>query len=191
MTAPRQIEPRAQADDEAALRRAKRPVSRLAGPYGHPLHPALVAVPIGAWTTALVFDTKSHFGAHGRTDARAARDAMVVGLGGALAAGGIGLLDWLRLTPGTKAHAYGTTHMSLNLGIVAFYADAIRRRSIVAGSSDDAARVSTGALLAHLMATSLLGLSGIIGGELAYRFGVRVADEATQRPAYVAAAAPA
>ena len=30
---------------------------------------------------------------------------------------------------------------------------------------------------------SILGFSGILGGELAYRFGVRVADETTQRPA--------
>jgi uncharacterized membrane protein len=43
------------------LRQAKRPVSALlAGPYGHPLHPVLVNVPIGAWVAASVFDVASH-----------------------------------------------------------------------------------------------------------------------------------
>jgi uncharacterized membrane protein len=35
-------------------------VSVLAGPYGHPIHPILVTVPIGAWTASLVFDIASH-----------------------------------------------------------------------------------------------------------------------------------
>ena len=34
----------------------KQPVSALAGPYGHPLHPMLVTVPIGAWACSVVFD---------------------------------------------------------------------------------------------------------------------------------------
>jgi uncharacterized membrane protein len=42
----------------APAERAKQPVTALAGPYGHPLHPALVAVPIGAWiATVLVLLT--------------------------------------------------------------------------------------------------------------------------------------
>lgn len=42
------------------LNAGKRPVSMLAGPYGHPIHPILVTVPIGAWVAALVFDIASH-----------------------------------------------------------------------------------------------------------------------------------
>ena len=42
------------------LEHAKQPVSRvLAGPYGHPFHPILVTVPIGAWLCSLVFDIAS------------------------------------------------------------------------------------------------------------------------------------
>ncbi|GAA0714263.1 hypothetical protein GCM10010199_14170 [Dactylosporangium roseum] len=33
---------------DQAMEQAKRPVTGLAGPYGHRPHPALVAVPIGA-----------------------------------------------------------------------------------------------------------------------------------------------
>ena len=38
----------------ADVEAAKRPVTKLAGPYGHPFHPALVTVPIGAWVASLV-----------------------------------------------------------------------------------------------------------------------------------------
>ena len=41
------------------LGEAKQPVSRLAGPYGHPFHPILVTVPIGAWVASFVFDLAS------------------------------------------------------------------------------------------------------------------------------------
>ncbi len=41
--------------------RGKQPVSAvLAGPYGHPFHPMLVTVPIGAWVASFVFDLASH-----------------------------------------------------------------------------------------------------------------------------------
>jgi uncharacterized membrane protein len=35
-----------------------------------------------------------------------------------------------------------------------------------------------------LLAYLLVGASGFLGGELAYRYGVRVADESTQIKAY-------
>lgn len=42
------------------VRQRKQPVSAaLAGPYGHPFHPILVTVPIGAWVASLVFDIGS------------------------------------------------------------------------------------------------------------------------------------
>lgn len=44
----------------ARLEQAKHPVSSaLSGPYGHPFHPILVTVPIGAWVASLVFDIGS------------------------------------------------------------------------------------------------------------------------------------
>ncbi|WAL75593.1 hypothetical protein OU787_31125 [Kitasatospora sp. YST-16] len=40
---------------------AKQPVSAaLTGPYGHPFHPILVTVPIGAWAGSLVLDIAPH-----------------------------------------------------------------------------------------------------------------------------------
>jgi hypothetical protein len=52
ITAPQQAEP------EVARRveEAKEPATPAAGPYGHPFHPILVTVPIGAWIASVVFD---------------------------------------------------------------------------------------------------------------------------------------
>jgi len=174
-----------------AQERAKRPEAIVAGPYGHPIHPTLVTIPIGAWVTSFAFDVRSLLGSHPRDDARASRDAMAVGLAGGLAAAAIGYLDWRRLTPGTKAFAYGSLHAVLNVGAMMFYVTAWRRRSdlvaadiaATANAVGDGARagVTVRDLAAHAAALGLLTVSGFLGGELAYRYGVRVADEATQR----------
>ena len=101
---------------------AKQPVTTLAGSYGHPVHPALVAVPIGAWIGSFVFDVASRIVADGHVLAEGSR--------------------WL-----------------IGLGVLG----------------------AVGAALAGL------GVGGWLGGTLAFRYGVRVADEATQRTGYVRA----
>src|SRR5256885_9173110 len=64
---------------------------------GHPLHPVLTDLPIGAWTTALVFDTLDA-GSRGwpwqQTARRRADDAILVGIVGAVGAALAGLTDW-------------------------------------------------------------------------------------------------
>ena len=42
--------------DISPLRRATRPATPIAGPYGHPFHPLLVTIPIGVWVAAFIFD---------------------------------------------------------------------------------------------------------------------------------------
>ena len=39
----------------SGMRQAKQPVSALTGPYGHPLYPMLVTVPIGNWVARLAY----------------------------------------------------------------------------------------------------------------------------------------
>ncbi|MGQ0568220.1 MAG: DUF2231 domain-containing protein, partial [Armatimonadota bacterium] len=59
---------------------------------GHPLHPVLTDVPIGAWTVALVLDVLDLVGVDGLR--RGSDAAVVVGLVGAAAAALTGLTDW-------------------------------------------------------------------------------------------------
>jgi uncharacterized membrane protein len=65
------------------LREAKHPVTRLAGPYGHPFHPILVTVPIGAWVASFVFDLASRLSGEPGVFAKGAFWLIGLGLVGA------------------------------------------------------------------------------------------------------------
>jgi len=69
------------------LRQAKQPVSAaLAGPYGHPYHPVLVTVPIGAWVASMVFDIASQLVGNPAFLAQGSVWLIATGVIGALAA---------------------------------------------------------------------------------------------------------
>jgi uncharacterized membrane protein len=160
------------------MRQAKRPVTLLAGPYGHPLHPAVVAVPIGCWIASLVFDVGSRLVDDGSFLVQGSRWLIALGVLGALAAAMLGFLDFLTIPGGTPAFRTALVHLSLNLGVTAAY--------VVNFLLRDAAdpRVGWGVLVLSLVSLAVLSVSGYLGGMLAYRYGVRVADESTQSEGY-------
>lgn len=162
--------------------RGKQPLTKLAGPYGHPFHPILVTIPIGAWVASLVFDIVSHVNGSGSPSlVDAAQWLIAIGLIGAVAAAVFGLLDLLAVPTGSRAFRIGLTHMVLNLGIVAlFVADFFWRHS----QSHQPARAHPGQLALSAVGIAVLLVSGWLGGMLSYRFGVRVADEVTQREGF-------
>ncbi|MFF4126078.1 DUF2231 domain-containing protein [Microbispora rosea] len=171
------------------LHEAKRPVSAvLAGPYGHPFHPMLVAVPIGAWVASMVFDLASRFAPDPGFLAEGSKWLIAIGVLGALAAAMAGFLDLFAIPAGTPAFRTGLLHMGLNLVITAAYAAGFlwRQTGPAAGTSAGTAagtaagEVALGPLLLSAGSLALLVVSGYLGGKLAYRYGVRVADEATQ-----------
>lgn len=162
---------------QADMHQAKQPVSAaLTGPYGHPFHPILVTVPIGAWVTSLVFDIGSHTVDDPSFLNRGSAWLIAVGVLGALAAASVGFLDLLSIPTGTKAFGTGLTHMSLMLLVtVAFALDFWWRTASGLDGS-----VSVGPLALTVVSLIVLTIAGALGGKLAYRYGVRVADEATQ-----------
>ena len=100
------------------LGQAKRPVSRLAGPYGHPFHPILVTVPIGSWVASFVFDLAAHRSGEPTVFATGAWWLIGLGLAGAAAAALLGFLDLFAIPTGTRAFGTGLLHMTLNLAVV-------------------------------------------------------------------------
>lgn len=85
---------------------------------GHPLHPVLTDVPIGAWTTAAVMDTMELSGNdHYKKGADA---AVAIGLAAAVGAAVSGLTDWTGTTE--KKRKIGLMHGLLNLSGTALYA---------------------------------------------------------------------
>jgi uncharacterized membrane protein len=161
--------------------RGKRPVTPVAGPYGHPFHPILVTIPIGAWVASLIFDIASRVnstGSHSLVDA--AYWLIGIGVLGALVAAVFGFLDLLAIPRPSRAFRVGLAHMGINLTIVGiFIGDFFWRHSSASGAYA-AAKVGAGQLALSAVGIALLLVSGWLGGMLAYRFGVRVADEATQ-----------
>ena len=155
---------------------AKRPLSPLAGPYGHPFHPILVPVPIGAWVASLVFDIASRVSDDdAEMFAEGAYWLIAVGILGALAAAIFGVMDLLTIPRGTAAFKTGLTHMALNLAVVVIFVV-----NFLVRKSDGYESVKPLHLTLTIVALALLGASGWLGGKLAYRYGVRVADETTQ-----------
>ncbi|MCU1445441.1 DUF2231 domain-containing protein [Cryobacterium sp.] len=165
--------------DEAALRRAKRPRSILAGPYGHPIHAIMVTIPIGSWTAALIFDIVGFFADDRETFTRGALWLVGIGIVGALLAAIVGLLDLSTLEKGTRARRTALFHLACNAGAIVLFAV-----SYLVRLGADKSEVSVTGFVLSVLAYLLIGVSGILGGELVYRHGVRVADEATQIKAY-------
>jgi uncharacterized membrane protein len=161
-------------DPANAHQRSKRPVTPLAGPYGHPFHPILVTIPIGAWICSLAFDIGSRVADEPVVYARGSYWLVGIGVVGALGAAVFGLLDLLAIDRSTPAFRVGLTHMVLNVAVViAFAISFLVRRG-------DLGEVSTVLIATSVVALAVLGASGWLGGKLSYRYGVRVADEGTQ-----------
>jgi uncharacterized membrane protein len=160
---------------------AKQPVSTVAGPYGHPFHPILVTVPIGAWVAALVLDIASRTASDGGELARGAAWLIAIGVIGALVAALFGLMDLLAIPSGTPARNVGLAHMTINLVVVGLFVASFVWRMLRGSTvpTDWPLFVLSGVALA------LLAASGWLGGTLSYRYGVRVADEETQLRGYL------
>jgi uncharacterized membrane protein len=169
------------------LQQAKHPVSRLAGPYGHPFHPVLVTVPIGAWVASFVFDLASRWSDEPLVFAKGAWWLIGLGVAGALVAAVFGFLDLVAIPMGTKAFRTGLLHMALNLVVVSAFAGSFLLRRDRLAEPDG---VAIGQIVLSAVALTVMAVAGWLGGRLAYRYGVRVADEATQADAFHAGRIP-
>jgi nitrite reductase/ring-hydroxylating ferredoxin subunit/uncharacterized membrane protein len=101
---------------------------------GHPLHPALTDIPVGAWTAALALDALEAMS--GRKECGSAADlAIGVGLIGAVGSAITGITDWSE-TDGS-ARRVGLLHGLLNVAATTLYATSLvmrkRRRSRQSG----------------------------------------------------------
>lgn len=168
---------------------AKRPVSALlAGPYGHPFHPMLVTVPIGAWVASLVFDLASHTAGDPAFLARGSMWLIALGVIGALAAATVGFLDLCAIPAGTRASRTALVHMTLNLLVTAAYVGGFLWRHAGGGPTGS---VPMGMLALSAGSIAVLAAAGRLGGKLAYHYGVRVADENTQAEGFEPTRKPA
>ena len=160
---------------DTAQQRAKQPRSAIAGPYGHPFHPILVTIPIGTWVASFVFDVIAFAADDPGPYVRAAWILILIGLIGAVLAAIWGFIDFSQLGRNTMARRTATIHMALNLGVVVLFVINLLVR--LSADEDD---VSVVGFILTIVGLGALGFSGWLGGKLAYRYGVRVADDRTQ-----------
>jgi uncharacterized membrane protein len=174
------------------LARVKHPASAtLAGPYGHPYHPMLVTVPIGAWVASLVFDIASHLTASPEFLARGSSWLIAIGLVAALVAAATGFLDLIVIPAGSRAARTGIWHMSLVLVAMASYVGNLSWRHIShSRPGPSPGPVPAGPLALSVASLAILGIAGYLGGKLVFRYGVRVAAEAAQADGYWPPPAP-
>lgn len=158
---------------------SKRPRTIVAGPYGHPFHPILVTIPIGTWVASFVFDIIALVADDPEPYIMAANILILIGLIGAVLAAAVGLLDLSMLERGTAARRTALVHMTLNLVIVVLFLASLLVRW--AHGDED---ISVIGFILSIVALALLGISGWLGGKLAYHYGVRVADEKMQAEGY-------
>lgn len=101
---------------------------------GHPLHPVLTDIPIGAWTVAALLDVIE--AVSDRDDVGSAADACIaVGIAGALGAAVTGLTDWSDTSD--KGRKLGLAHGLLNIAATGLYVTSLvmRRRNSNRGTA--------------------------------------------------------
>ena len=127
-------------------------------PLGHPLHPALVAVPTGAWLSASLLDLTGG-------NARAARRLVGLGIVTALPTAASGAHDWS--TTEGEVRRVGFVHALLNDTALLLYGASwlARRRN----------RRLRGAVLS-LAGAGVLSTAGWLGGHLVFVKRVGVTD---------------
>ncbi len=133
-------------------------------PVGHPLHPSLVTVPIGAWVSASVLDLVG-----GKKSRPAAKKLVALGILSALPTAYAGASDWVD-TLGAERRV-GLVHALSNYTALGLYTASWRARG--------RGRHARGVALA-LAGSTLLGVGGWLGGHLAYALGVGVDTTAFQ-----------
>ncbi|KDR63663.1 MULTISPECIES: Rieske 2Fe-2S domain-containing protein [Streptomyces] len=118
---------------------------------GHPVHPVMVQVPVGAWLSSAVLDLVPGAKVPSRV-------LIAVGLAGAGPAALTGWVDWADTHK--EQLRVGLVHAVLNQAGVVCYAGSLGARLI--------GREKTGRLLA-LAGLTAIGAGGAIGGHLAFR----------------------
>lgn len=135
---------------------------------GHPLHPVLTDIPVGAWTVSLVLDAVES--ATGNEGVGKASDAAVaVGLAGALGAAVTGATDWSET--GGPARKIGLVHAGLNIVATLCYATSL-------GLRQSKKTRQTGIALSWL-GYAISGASAYLGGHLVFSEQIGVDHTAT------------
>jgi uncharacterized membrane protein/nitrite reductase/ring-hydroxylating ferredoxin subunit len=129
----------------------------------HPIHPMIVAFPIGLWVTSFIFDLIGA-ASHEQAYFLASFYMIVAGCVGAVLAAVPGVIDLFgAIPPKSSARSRGYIHGSLNTAALLFFIYTAWRRGGPSGVADNVAIVASAA------GVILIAISGWLGGTLVYR----------------------
>lgn len=142
----------------------------LRGFPGHPSHPPLTDVTIGAYTFATIAAILSKAGVAQHGLAQAWWLALVVGAISSALTVSTGVLDWLQISGGTPLKRTTNLHALTMASASVFFVLAI-----FFGHDDYVAHsVTTGMLVLTIVGFLLLMAGGMMGGSIVYVHGMRV-----------------
>ena len=132
---------------------------------GHPLHAAVITVPVGSWSAAAIFDLMG--------EERAADLSLALGLVGAVGSAVTGAAQWQDTTNDEAPRRLGALHALLNVAATGLMAGSWLLRQ--GGHRTSGIALSTAGLGINLA-------SAWLGGELAYDLGIGVDHAAFEKP---------
>ncbi len=157
-------------------------LSAVSGPRGHPLHPFLVPLPIGAFVSSLIFDILT-WTRPGELPWLVDGAWWLIGVGliGAGIAAVVGVVDLMQVPRGTRPRRVALAHSTLNVVVAVLFLIGYVWR---AGDHVELDKTGPGQLALSSVAVALLVVAVLLGQTLTYRFGTRVDPRATaERPA--------
>jgi uncharacterized membrane protein len=137
--------------------------------FGHPVHPILVAFPIGLLSLTPICDAAAWLGM-AKGLALVAHHLELLGLAGGALAGITGFIDFYRLDAPANGALSRTalTHASCALGMLALFGVAFALRG------EAAATPAPGVIALEALGAGLITVTGWLGGHLVFGFGVGV-----------------
>lgn len=135
---------------------------------GHPIHPMLIPFPLALWVTSFVVDVVFYFLRH-PTLLIVSKIMIAAGCLGAVAAAIPGIIDWLAINNGEVKKA-ANWHARLNIAALIVFAISLFLR--LGSYSELVGRRLTIPFLLSLVGVILITISGWLGGELVFRYGI-------------------
>ena len=135
---------------------------------GHPIHTMLIPFPIALWATSFAVDVLFYFLRH-PTLLVIAKFMLAAGCLAAVAAAVFGIIDWLSIKNG-DVKKVANWHARLNIAALVVFAISLFLR--MGSYSELVGRRLTIPFLLSLVGVILITISGWLGGELVFRYGV-------------------
>lgn len=136
-----------------------------------PVHPAIIHLPVGLWSGALVFDIIAMCAPGNNAMVQAAFWCIVGGCVAAIIAMPFGLADWWDLKSFERAHRLGLYHMGINaLALIIFLLDFALR----VGHITTATSISIPQLIVSIVGNIVLWIAVLIGGQMVFDQGANV-----------------